>query len=40
VSAREAAGVIVNELVGGALVGLGLLLPLGAALVAATMVVA
>lgn len=35
-----AAGVIANELVGGVLVGLGLLLPLGAALVAATMVVA
>jgi putative oxidoreductase len=35
-----AAAVIANELVGGALVGLGLLLPLGAALIAATMLVA
>jgi putative oxidoreductase len=35
-----AAAVIANELVGGLLVGLGFLLPLGAVLVAATMIVA
>jgi putative oxidoreductase len=35
-----AAVAIANELVGGALVGLGLLLPLGAALIASTMLVA
>jgi putative oxidoreductase len=35
-----AAAVIANELVGGTLVALGLLLPLGAALIAATMLVA
>jgi len=35
-----AAAAIANELVGGVLVGLGLLLPLGAALIASTMLVA
>lgn len=35
-----AAAVIANELVGGALVGLGMLLPLGTALIASTMLVA
>lgn len=35
-----AAAVIANELIGGTLVALGLLLPLGAALIAATMLVA